>query len=125
MIKESYPHTPEVTEKKRPHYRLRQALAVSALGITGVTLAPHAGETVHALYDKAVEMQSLETHGSQTVIAGTGDTLDALINEHVDGGASHTGEVRVYTIDHPQNADTFEDGILHAGEEVVLPKSVE
>lgn len=91
-------------------------IAVKYIGGTALTLAVTVG---------AVEAFSgPETHGSQTVTIEPGDTLDRLINEHVDGGASHTGAVRAEVLDDEDNSDVFENGQLDPGEVLELPDRV-
>lgn len=62
-----------------------------------------------------------ESTGHQTVTVAPGDRLDDLINEHVEGGASHTGAVRAEVMNDPDNADVFENDQLDPGEKLELP----
>lgn len=66
-----------------------------------------------------------EMSGNQTIRIEPGDTVDNLVNEHVEGGASHTGAVRTEVINSPANTDVFENGQLDPGEELELPEKVQ
>lgn len=66
-----------------------------------------------------------EMDGTQTVTVEPGDTVDNLVNTHVEGGASHTGEVRTEVLNDPDNADVFENDQLDPGEELELPEKVQ
>lgn len=94
----------------------RKKIAVKYIGGAAAVLA---------LGTACSPLGSPEMTGNQTVTVNPGDTLDDLINEHVDGGASHTGEVRVEVKNDPDNADVFENGQLDPGEELELPEKVQ
>lgn len=58
---------------------------------------------------------------NQTVNVVPGDTVYELVNEHVEHGQSHSGEIATYVINSPENADTFKNNQLDPGEELKLP----
>lgn len=68
--------------------------------------------------------QQPEFHGTKIIVVDKGDTVDEIVNVHVDGGASHTGAVRTEVMNDPDNADVFENGQLDIGEELEVPEKV-
>ena len=107
----------ETSEKQSLRFTARaRRLAVGALGL-GLSAGIVTGLN-HA--DREPTMS-----GEQQVTVTTGDTVDGLINEHVEHGASHTGAVRVDVLDDPANAEVFENGQLDPGESITLPRSVD
>ena len=72
----------------------------------------------------ALEHNEPEMHGHKIVVVDRGDTVDEIINVHVEGGASHTGAVRAEVMSDPDNADVFENGQLDPGEELEVPEKV-
>ena len=95
----------------------RTKVAVQYLGGAALVITVAAGANHLA---KGPEMT-----GTQTVSVEPGDTVDNLVNEHVEGGASHTGEVRTEVLNDPDNADVFENDQLDPGEELKLPEKVQ
>ena len=59
-----------------------------------------------------------EMHGDQTVQIEPGSTVDGMIKTNVDGGASHTGEVREEVFKDPQNTSIFENGKTLGSEDI-------
>lgn len=82
-------------------------LAAAAAGVAGVANA----ERTHV-------------EGHQIHVVQPGDTVDEIVNVHVEGGASHTGAVRHEVLHDPDNADVFENGQLDPGEELEIPERV-
>lgn len=112
-----------------PEYRLtprgerlrslgRKAVATIAGSVVAVSLAPHAAEAGR-------DLMNPEIHGTVSYTVKPGETIDTIVNEHVDGGASHTGAVREYIVENPENEATLEDGHINPGEELIIPRSVE
>ena len=95
----------------------RTQIAVRYLGGAATILAVSAGLNHLA--------SGPEMTGKQIVQVEPGDTVDNLVNEYVDGGASHTGAVRTEVTNDPANADVFENGQLDPGEELELPKKAQ
>lgn len=88
-------------------------IAVQYVGGAALTLAVTVG-AVHAA-------NGPEARGHQMVTVEPGDTVDDLVNEHVDGGASHTGAVRSEVLNDPDNEAVFENDQLDPGEQLELP----
>ena len=91
-------------------------IAVKYLGGTALAIAVGIGANHVA--------SGPEVHGEQTVTVEPGDTVDGLVKEHVDGGASHTGKVRAEVLSDPANTDTFDNKQLDPGEELTLPERI-
>lgn len=107
---------PQLTERGEK-LKKRTQIAVKYLGGAATVLAIGAGIN-HAA-------NGPEMSGEQTVSVNPGDTVDTLIKEHVEGGASHTGAVRTEVLNDPDNADVFENDQLDPGEELELPEKVQ
>lgn len=98
--------------------RLKKASIKAGKGLGVLAIAAGAGFGAGQLDD------SPEMHGKQVIVVDTGDTVDEIINVHVEGGASHTGAVRTEVLGDPDNADVFENGLLDPGEELEIPEKV-
>lgn len=88
----------------------------------GTALAVAGGGVAGAAY--LASEQGPEMHGHKIVVVDKGDTVDQIVNVHVEGGASHTGAVRAEVLNDPDNADVFENGQLDPGEELEVPEKV-
>lgn len=95
----------------------KHALTGIGLAVGGAVLAGGGHQVVDA-------MNGPEFSGNKTVTIEPGDRLDNIINEEVDGGASHTGDVRAEVKSDPDNQDVFENGLLDPGEELEIPEKV-
>jgi hypothetical protein len=95
--------------------------AVSWLAKPVAEVADRAGDMINP---------DIETSGVQSVIAKKGDTIIGLVEENVRGVDTYsTGEqfnlLVEKVVESPDNSIIFGDGrILHAGDEVFIPKSV-
>lgn len=91
-------------------------IAVKYVGGAALTLAVTVG-AAHAA-------SGPEASGTQRVTVEPGDSVDNLVNEHVEGGASHTGAARTEVMNDPDNADVFANDQLDPGESLELPKKI-
>lgn len=94
----------------------RALIAISG-GVLAVSVAPHAVEAGQEAFGP-------EFHGTSVHTVAPGETINGIINTYVDGGASHTGEVREYVVDLPANEQPLADGHLNPGEKLIIPRSV-
>jgi hypothetical protein len=98
-----------------------KTIAKRALQATGVAAAGGVLALGIVEADKATQPRMT---GEQTITVNTGDTVHGLINENVENGGSHVGDVTEVVRDNPDNADVFENGQLDPGEQLELPEKV-
>lgn len=111
-------------ENKNPYQLTERGEKLKKASKIAVTYVGGAALTLAVTVGAAHAMDGPETRGRQTVTVEPGDTVDDLVNEHVDGGASHTGAVRTEVLHDPDNADVFENGQLDPGETLELPDKI-
>lgn len=109
--------TNSVEEEPSPARLTRRGKIVAGIAGVGLTLA---GGVMTYEANNSPHMS-----GEQVVTVEPGDRLDSLIKADVEGGASHTGDVRAEVIGNPANAKTLENNLLDLGEKLVLPKKVD